>query len=150
MSGHAESASILSLTAQIVSAHLSNNRVETDALPDLIRSVHATLGGLSDAPAADGHDGHAHHVAVPKSEDLVPAVAPRHSVYPDYIICLEDGLRQKTMRRHLRVAHNLTPEQYRIKWNLPPEYPMVAPDYAEQRSMLAKKIGLGTKRSSGR
>jgi predicted transcriptional regulator len=123
---------IIALTADIVSAHLSNNSVAVGDLPALIQNVHDALTGLGrDAPAAE-----------PKRE---PAVPVRASVKPDYIVCLEDGKRLKMLRRHLLTNYQMTPEQYRAKWNLPPDYPMVAPNYTEQRRTLAKKIGLGTR-----
>ncbi|AQS91479.1 MucR family transcriptional regulator [Gluconobacter albidus] len=121
------------LTAQIVTAYVSNNDVPADALPALIRSVHdslATVNVPEEAPA----------------EKPVPAVSPRKSVFPDYIICLEDGKKLKLLRRHLKTAYNMTPQEYRERWGLPPEYPMVAPNYANHRSSLARKIGLGRRR----
>ncbi len=127
------SESLIALTADIVSAHVSNNVVTLADLPALIQSVHDALNGLSDetvAPAA-------------KRE---PAVSIRASVKPDYIVCLEDGKKLKMLKRHLMTHYQITPEQYRAKWNLPADYPMVAPSYAEQRRALAKKIGLGTQR----
>ncbi len=120
------------LTARIVAAYVAANPLPAEALPGLIRSVHDTLDGLD--PAA------------PAAERPQPAVPPRKSVYPDYIICLEDGKKLKMMRRHLKAAYGLTPEQYRDRWGLPSDYPMVAPRYAEQRSSMAKQIGLGMKK----
>ena len=128
---------LLGLTAQIVSAHAANNEVESGALPAVIRTVYDTLSHIGEAPAA----------AV---ERAPPAVPIRKSVFPDYIICLEDGKRLKMLKRHLSTSYNLTPEQYREKWGLDASYPMVAPNYAERRSELAKQIGLGTHRASGR
>jgi predicted transcriptional regulator len=127
---------ILGLTAQIVSAHAANNEVEAGALPRVIRAVYDTLSNIGAATAP-----------VEKAE---PAVPIRKSVFPDYIICLEDGKRLKMLKRHLSTSYNLTPEQYRAKWGLDASYPMVAPNYAERRSVLAKEIGLGTHRTSGR
>jgi predicted transcriptional regulator len=130
---------ILGLTAQIVSAHAANNDLDSGALPIVIRTVYETLSKINDAPAA----------AAPV-ERAAPAVPIRKSVFPDYIICLEDGKRLKMLKRHLATSFNLTPDQYRAKWGLEPSYPMVAPNYAERRSVLAKEIGLGTNRTSGR
>lgn len=122
---------VLELTAQIVSAHVSNNSVTPDALPSLIQDVYRTLSGVGrETPAPD------------KPQPAVPA---KKSVFPDFIVCLEDGKKLKMLKRHLKTAYNLTPEQYRDRWDLPPDYPMVAPNYARHRSSLAKKIGLGTK-----
>ena len=128
---------ILGLTAQIVSAHASNNELNSGTLPNVIRVVYETLSHVGDAPAAP-------------AEKPQPAVPIRKSVFPDYIICLEDGKRLKMLKRHLSTSYNLTPEQYRQKWGLESSYPMVAPNYAEKRSTLAKQIGLGTHRTSGR
>tara|TARA_B100000678_G_scaffold100506_1_gene83900 strand:+ start:817 stop:1230 length:414 start_codon:yes stop_codon:yes gene_type:complete len=124
---------LVTLTADIVAAHVSNNSVAVSDLPLLIQNVHGALSGLS---------GEAEEVEV-KQE---PAVSVRASVKPDYIVCLEDGKKLKMLKRHLMTHYQMTPEQYRTKWNLPADYPMVAPNYAEQRRNLAKKIGLGTKR----
>lgn len=124
----------ITLTADIVAAHVSNNSVAVNDLPTLISNVHGALIGLSGpAPAA------------PEVKQE-PAVSVRASVKPDYIVCLEDGKKLKMLKRHLMTHYSLTPEQYRAKWNLPADYPMVAPNYAEQRRTLAKSIGLGTKR----
>ncbi|MGB4101538.1 MAG: MucR family transcriptional regulator [Alphaproteobacteria bacterium] len=123
---------LLVLTSQIVSAHVSHNSVNADALPHLINAVYQSLRGINQ-PAA---------VVLEKKPE--PAVSPRRSVFPEYIICLEDGKKLKMLRRHLKTSYNMTPEQYRERWNLPPDYPMVAPNYAKQRSSLAKQIGLGT------
>lgn len=125
-------ADVLGLTAQIVSAHVSNNAVTPEALPGLISEVYRTLANVSQVPA--------------EPEKPQPAVAVKKSVTPDYLICLEDGKKLKMLKRHLMTAYNMTPEQYRERWGLPPDYPMVAPNYAEQRRNLAKKIGLGTRR----
>jgi predicted transcriptional regulator len=123
---------IVTLTADIVSAHVSNNSVAVTDLPSLIQNVHDALAGLGQEVAAPE----------PKKQ---PAVSIRASVKPDYIVCLEDGKKLKMLRRHLLTNYQMTPEQYRAKWNLPADYPMVAPNYTEQRRMLAKKIGLGTR-----
>ena len=122
---------LLALTAQIVSAHVSNNSVAADNLPGLIRQVHQALSGTGQA--------------APEPEKLQPAVPVKRSVFPDYIVCLEDGKKLKMLKRHLQSAYSMTPEQYRERWGLPPEYPMVAPNYAERRSALARQIGLGRK-----
>ena len=124
---------LITLTADIVSAHVSNNSVAVSDLPLLISNVHGALSGLGDAPEAPA----------PRPE---PAVSVRSSVKPDYVVCLEDGKKLKMLKRHLMTHYNLTPDQYRQKWGLNADYPMVAPNYAEQRRALAKKIGLGTKR----
>ncbi len=127
---------LIALTADIVAAHVGNNTMALSEIPALIRSVHgalATLGTPADEPAARPE----------------PAVAIRASVKPDYLVCLEDGRKLKMLKRHLMTQYNMTPEQYRAKWNLPADYPMVAPNYAEQRRTLAKQIGLGTQRRAG-
>lgn len=124
---------LLTLTADIVAAHVSNNSVAVNDLPNLIQNVHAALSGISQSSSAPE----------PKPE---PKVSIRSSVKPDYIVCLEDGKKLKMLKRHLMTHYNMTPEQYRQKWGLSPDYPMVAPNYAEQRRSLAKSIGLGTKR----
>ena len=128
---------ILGLTAQIVSAHAANNELQPGNLPSVIRAVYETLSHIGEVPAAP-------------VEKVAPAVPIRKSVFPDYIVCLEDGKRLKMLKRHLSTSYNLTPEQYREKWGLDASYPMVAPNYAERRSELAKQIGLGTHRTSGR
>ena len=133
---HAGHGSVLGLTAQIVSAHVSNNSVSPDALPSLIQEVYRTLAGVGKEPV--------------EPERPQPAVPARKSVFPDHIVCLEDGKKLKMLKRHLKTAYNMTPEQYRERWNLPADYPMVAPNYARHRSSLAKKIGLGTKPRVGR
>ncbi|MBC9033786.1 MucR family transcriptional regulator [Sphingomonas sp. JC676] len=122
---------LLALTADIVSSHVANNNVALGDLPALIANVHAALAGLG-APVAE----------VPGPEQK-PAVSIRSSVRPDAITCLEDGKKFKTLKRHLSTDHGMTPAEYRAKWNLPADYPMVAPAYAETRSALAKAIGLG-------
>lgn len=125
---------LITLTADIVAAHVSNNSVAVSDLPLLIANVHGALAGLgSKAPE-------------PEAKKQEPAVSIRSSIKPDYIVCLEDGKKLKMLKRHLMTHYQMTPEQYRAKWNLPADYPMVAPNYAEQRRSLAKKIGLGTKR----
>ena len=124
---------LLTLTADIVAAHVSNNSVAVNDLPNLIQNVHSALLGISGSSGG----------AEPKPE---PKVSIRSSVKPDYIVCLEDGKKLKMLKRHLSTHYNMTPEQYRQKWGLSADYPMVAPNYAEQRRTLAKSIGLGTKR----
>jgi predicted transcriptional regulator len=124
-------ADILGLTAQIVSAHVANNTVAPDAVAGLIQDVYRTLSGVGTEPV------------VP--ERPAPAVPVKKSIFPDYIICLEDGKRLKMLKRHLKTSFNLTPDQYRERWGLPSDYPMVAPNYASHRSSLAKQIGLGTR-----
>jgi predicted transcriptional regulator len=127
---------LVALTADIVSAHVSNNSVAVNDLATLIQNVHNALAGL----------GQVQEEPVAKQE---PAVSVRSSIKPDYVVCLEDGLKMKMLKRHLMTDHGMTPEQYRQKWGLGADYPMVAPNYAEQRRTLAKKIGLGTKRRRG-
>ena len=124
------------LTAEIVAAYVGNNVVPVAELPALIKDVHTAMAGVVEGAVEE-----------PK-EELKPAVSVRRSVTPDYIICLEDGKKFKSLKRHLRTAFNLTPEQYREKWGLKPDYPMVAPNYANVRSEMAKRIGLGRKRAS--
>jgi Predicted transcriptional regulator len=124
---------LITLTADIVSAHVSNNSVAVSDLPTLIQNVHKALSGLG-------------QTAAEPEVKLEPAVSIRSSIKPDYIVCLEDGKKLKMLKRHLMTHYQMTPEQYRAKWSLPADYPMVAPNYAEQRRSLAKKIGLGTKR----
>ena len=128
---------LLALTADIVAAHVSNNSVAVNDLPNLIQNVHAALSGISGASAAPE----------PKPE---PKVSIRASIKPDYIVCLEDGKKLKMLKRHLMTHYQMTPDQYRQKWGLSADYPMVAPNYAEQRRALAKSIGLGTKRRKTR
>lgn len=126
---------LIELTADIVSAYVSNNSIATADLSPLINDVHAALLRT----AAGG--------AEPAPEPLKPAVPPKKSVTPDYIICLEDGKKFKSLKRHLRTHYDLSPEEYREKWGLPADYPMVAPNYAQARSNLAKEMGLGQKRA---
>ncbi|MDT7530568.1 MucR family transcriptional regulator [Sphingopyxis sp. SE2] len=127
---------LLTLTADIVAAHVSNNSVGMADLPDLISRVHGALAGLG-GPVEE------------PVEEQKPAVSIRASVKPDYIVCLEDGKKLKMLRRHLMTHYSMTPDDYRAKWNLPKDYPMVAPNYAETRRALAKEIGLGTKGRGG-
>jgi predicted transcriptional regulator len=121
------------MTAEIVAAFLAANSVQATQLPELIRSVFTALNSLDGRPEE------------PVAEPLKPAVPIRKSVTRDYIVCLEDGKKLKMLKRHLRTTYNMSPEDYRAKWGLPAEYPMVAPAYAERRSEFAKKIGLGRK-----
>ena len=120
---------LLAFTTEIVTAHVSNNEISAADLPKLVQDVYRALAGII-APE-------------PEVEQLQPAVPVKKSVFPDYIVCLEDGKKLKMLKRHLKTAYNMTPEVYRTRWNLPADYPMVAPNYAERRSGLAKKIGLG-------
>lgn len=124
-----DASTFLSLTAAIVAAHLGANQVAAADVPQLITSVHAALAGLGAPDAAESA--------------RQPAVSVRASVKPDYLVCLEDGRRLKTLRRHLMTAYGMTPDQYHAKWNLPADYPMVAPAYSSRRSELAKANGLG-------
>ena len=128
-----ETGNLLSLTAEIVASHVANNPVPLGELPTLMEQVFATLSGLSGSEKTDE--------APPE-----PAVAIRKSVTPDYIICLEDGKKLKMLKRHLKAAYDMTPDDYRARWGLPRDYPMVAPNYAQQRRDLAKRIGLGKNR----
>jgi len=124
----------IELTAEIVSAYVSNNTVPSGDIPALINQVHAALTRVSGTPGD------------PPAEPLKPAVSVKRSVTPEHIVCLEDGKKFKSLKRHLRTQYNMTPEQYRDKWSLPPDYPMVAPNYAQARSALAKQMGLGQQR----
>lgn len=128
-----EIAELLALTTDVVSSHVSNNGVPVSELPQLIRQVYATLAALGKE-------------ADPIADRPEPAVPIRKSITPEFIVCLEDGKKLKMLKRHLKTAYDMTPEQYRERWGLPSTYPMVAPRYAEQRRELAKKIGLGTSR----
>ena len=138
---HLPSPDLLKLTAQIVSAHVGHNIVKADDIPGLIRQVYQAL-----CTARDNKDTVGPATAAPVRADRPePAVQITKSVFPSYIVCLEDGKKLKMLKRHLQTSYGMTPEQYRAKWGLPPEYPMVAPDYAAKRSSLAKAIGLGTR-----
>ena len=121
---------LITLTADIVAAHVSNNSVALSEIPTLIRNIHGALTSLGEAPA-------------PAAGRPEPAVPVRASVKPDHIVCLEDGRKMKTLKRYLMTRYSMTPDDYRRRWNLPADYPMVAPNYAEQRRSLAKSIGLG-------
>jgi len=128
---------LITLTSDIVAAHVSNNSVTLEDIPSLITNVYGALANLGGAPV----------VVEAKPE---PAVSIRASVKPDYIVCLEDGKKLKMLKRHLMTHYNMTPDDYRARWNLPADYPMVAPNYAEKRRELAKKIGLGRKPNARR
>ncbi len=130
MDDRTDKSDLLALTTQIVTAQLARSRVETQELPAIIRQVYDALAGLTDAPREPD-----------RSE---PAVPIKKSVTPEYIVCLEDGRKLKMLKRHLKTAYDMTPEQYRERWGLPADYPMVAPNYAVRRRELAKEIGLGT------
>jgi predicted transcriptional regulator len=132
MTENANAGDLLALTTEIVAAHVSNNTVTVADLPQLINQVYQSLSTIGTGPA-------------PAAERPQPAVNIKKSVFPDYIVCLEDGKKLKMLKRHLKTAYNLTPEEYRERWGLPADYPMVAPNYAKQRSKLAKEIGLGTR-----
>ncbi|WP_338445483.1 MucR family transcriptional regulator [Pelagerythrobacter marensis] len=123
---------LITLTSEIVAAHVSNNSVSVDDVPSLISNVYGALAGLGESEVQEE--------APPE-----PAVSIRSSVKPDYIVCLEDGKKLKMLKRYLRTNYDMSPEEYRARWNLPADYPMVAPNYAEKRRELAKKIGLGRK-----
>jgi predicted transcriptional regulator len=120
---------LLRMTSEVAAAYVSNNPLAAAQLPEVIRTIHASLAGLQSGAGS--------------AEPLTPAVPVKKSVHDDYIVCLEDGKKLKMLKRHLRTAYGLTPEDYRQKWGLPADYPMVAPNYAAQRSAFAKKIGLG-------
>lgn len=136
MTGQTPAHELLSLTTTIVSAHVGNNSVAVGDLPPLITQVYKTLANVGVEEA-------------PQPERPQPAVPIKKSVTPDYIICLEDGKQLKMLKRHLKTAYNMSPEEYRERWGLNPDYPMVAPNYAAQRSHLAKEIGLGTRARRG-
>ncbi len=132
MNNSEQAGDLLALTTEIVAAHVSNNTVSVNDLPQLINQVYNSLANIGTVPAAP-------------AERPQPAVPVKKSVYPDYIVCLEDGKKLKMLKRHLKTAYNMTPEAYRERWGLAADYPMVAPNYARQRSRLAKEIGLGTR-----
>ncbi|MBK8908026.1 MAG: MucR family transcriptional regulator [Rhodospirillales bacterium] len=132
MSENLNQSEVLELTTEIVAAHVGNNPVPLADLPKLIQNVYSTLSSIGSAQV--------------EPERPKPAVPVKKSVYPDYIICLEDGKKLKMLKRHLKTAYDLSPEDYKERWGLPADYPMVAPNYAKHRSHLAKEIGLGTKR----
>jgi predicted transcriptional regulator len=134
MSEAMDNVDFIGLTAEIVSAYVSNNPVASNDIPALINQVHSALLRVSSGETQTS------------SEPLKPAVPVKRSINPDYIVCLEDGKKFKSLKRHLRSQYGMTPEQYRDKWNLPADYPMVAPNYAAARSQLAKQMGLGQQR----
>jgi MucR family transcriptional regulator, transcriptional regulator of exopolysaccharide biosynthesis len=134
MSDTTANGNYIELTAEIVSAYVSNNTVPASEIPGLISQVHTALARVSGKPGDAS------------SEPLKPAVSVKKSITPEYIICLEDGKKFKSLKRHLRTQYNMTPEQYREKWALGADYPMVAPSYAAARSQLAKQMGLGQQR----
>jgi predicted transcriptional regulator len=134
-----DGADFIELTADIVSAYVSNNSVPASDLPALISEVHSALSRVMGGAAP-----------VVQAEAPKPAIPVKKSITADYLICLEDGKKFKSLKRHLRTQYNMSPEQYREKWGLPPDYPMVAPNYAEARSQLAKKMGLGQQRRKRR
>jgi predicted transcriptional regulator len=138
MSDAAAPANFIELAADIVSAYVTKNSLPTSELPDLINEVHSALMRVANGAAE------------PSAEAPKPAVSVRKSITPDFLICLDDGKKFKSLKRHLRTQYNLTPEQYREKWGLPPDYPMVAPNYAKARSELAKEMGLGQQRRKRR
>jgi predicted transcriptional regulator len=134
MSDNTVDGNFIELTAEIVSAYVSNNTVPAGEIPSLINQVHAALSRVS-GKSVEG-----------PAEPLKPAVSVKKSITPEYIVCLEDGKKFKSLKRHLRTQYNMTPEQYREKWGLSADYPMVAPNYAAARSQLAKQMGLGQQR----
>jgi predicted transcriptional regulator len=138
MSSNEDNGGLIELTADVVSAYVSNNSVAAADLAGLINDVYVALSRVGTAPASA------------PAEPLKPAVNPKKSITPDYIICLEDGKKFKSLKRHLSSMYSMSPEQYREKWGLPADYPMVAPNYAEARSRLAKEMGLGQKRKGRR
>jgi predicted transcriptional regulator len=134
MTDDSSSGNYIELTADIVSAYVSNNTVASGDIPALINQVHAALLRVSTGQSEA------------QPEPLKPAVSIKKSITPEYLVCLEDGKKFKSLKRHLRTQYNMTPEQYRDKWSLAPDYPMVAPNYAAARSQLAKQMGLGQQR----
>ena len=134
--GDVDRGEILRMAVEVVSSYVGRNQIAGDKIPELINTVYGSMAGLANP---DGHE---------DQEVSKPAVAVRRSITPDYLICLEDGKKLKMLKRHLRTTYGMTPEEYRAKWKLPHDYPMVAPNYAKQRSEFAKNIGLG--RKSGR
>jgi predicted transcriptional regulator len=138
MSDAADTTNTIALTAEIVAAYVSNNTVASADIPALINQVHTALLRVTTGEAQ------------PSSEPLKPAVPIKRSINPDFIVCLDDGKKFKSLKRHLRTQYNMTPEQYREKWSLPGDYPMVAPNYAAARSQLAKQMGLGQQRPKRR
>lgn len=138
MLGPSTGSQLSQFVSDIVTAYVGHNTIDAIEVPLLIQSVHRTLATLNVAPVEE------------EAQALYPAVPVKKSVFPDYIICLEDGRKLKMLKRHLKSAYNMGPDEYRAKWSLPPDYPLVAPNYAQQRSSLAKKIGLGNRPRSRR
>jgi len=138
MDDNDQAGDLLALTTEIVAAHVSNNTVAVSDLAQLINQVYQSLANIGSVPAT----------AAPTSRPQ-PAVSVKKSIQPDFLVCLEDGKKLKMLKRHLKTAYNMSPETYRERWGLPPDYPMVAPNYARQRSRLAKEIGLGTRARRG-
>jgi predicted transcriptional regulator len=134
MADPSSSKDVLAMTTEIVAAHVRNNTVAHGDIAELIRTVHSALSEISTGNS---------------QERPTPAIAVRRSITPEYIVCLEDGKKLKMLKRHLKTAYKMTPEEYRERWGLPADYPMVAPNYARQRSALAKKIGLGKRTGRG-
>jgi predicted transcriptional regulator len=134
MAENSGESSFIQLTANIVSAYVSNNTVSSAEIPGLINQIYSALTRISGGQAAVS------------AEPLKPAVAVKRSITAEFLVCLEDGKKFKSLKRHLRTQYDMTPDQYRAKWNLPPDYPMVAPNYAAARSQLAKQMGLGQQR----
>lgn len=132
MSEDIDKLELLALTTDIVTSHLSRNPIDPNEIPRLIKDIYSTLATIGEAD--------------PEMEKPQPAVSIRKSIHPDYIVCLEDGKKLKMLKRHLKTSYDMTPDDYRQRWGLPADYPMVAPNYAIQRRELAKKIGLGTRR----
>lgn len=130
-SDNAQQSQLLRMTTEVVAAYLGNNTIPTTQIPEVIKSVYTSLHGLD----ANGDES--------KQPAQKPAVPPKKSITPDYIICLEDGKKLKMLKRYLRTTYGMSPDEYRAKWSLGPDYPMVAPNYAKQRSAFAKQIGLG-------
>jgi predicted transcriptional regulator len=128
----ASAGDLLRMTAEVAAAYVGNNSLPASQLPDVIRTIYSSISALDGGASSVGNG-------------LKPIVPVKKSIAPDYIICLEDGKKLKMLKRHLRTSYGMTPEEYRIKWGLPADYPMVAPNYAAQRSAFAKKIGLGRK-----
>jgi predicted transcriptional regulator len=135
MADNTSGGTYIELTAEIVSAYVSNNSVQAGDLSSLISQVHSALTRVSSG-----------HIDGAPNEPLKPAISVKKSITPDHIVCLEDGKKFKSLKRHLRTQYSMTPEQYREKWSLAPDYPMVAPNYAAARSQLAKQMGLGQQR----
>jgi predicted transcriptional regulator len=135
MADHSDKANYIQLTADIVSAYVGNNTVSSAEIPALISQVYSALMRISTGAAVAG-----------PAEPLKPAVSIKRSITPDHVVCLEDGKKFKSLKRHLGTKYQMTPDQYRAKWNLPADYPMVAPNYAAVRSQLAKQMGLGQQR----